>query len=558
MSLADTTENLPLAAASDSLLDDYDFARKYPEQDTSPTSKQEIFGWCCYSWSSEPFIVSAVGTFVPLLLEQFARLAGFRLDDNTKPCVSAPETDNPIPPGLAPPGLIPPGSDKCVLPLFGHFIIDTSSLALYTFSASIFLQALIVISMSGMADRSHFRKSILVVFGILGALTTMAFLGVSYKHYIVASLLAMLANCCFGAVNVCGNAFLAILVSNYPQNSVKVGRDGEFITEANISDTKNQLSSQISGTGAACGYTAALVAQLIAILIVKKFSNPVLGSSTFAIQAAIFFIGCWWLVFQIPVILLMRLRPGPPLHLDETELSHKSSFGSSLYRLSQYTKYGWVTLAQTAMHAQKLRQIMMFLLAWFFVSDSLTTINSTAILFARSNLQMDTTQLGIVGLLTVMFAILGSLVVPNLIRRCGLLAKSALCGAVALACFIPLYGIVGFFTTSFGLHHAPEMFMLAMIYGIVLGSVATLTRSIFSTLIPVGLESTFFSLFAVTDKGSSVIGPIISGLIVDSTHELRYCFVWLLFGLLAGLAILWWGVDLEQGVRDGEAFTEEA
>ncbi|CAM9020065.1 unnamed protein product [Wickerhamomyces anomalus] len=63
------------------------------------TTKTEIFGWCLYSWAAEPFIVSAVSTYVPLLLEQFARENGVRLDNHLIPCL----TENPVVPPILPP-----------------------------------------------------------------------------------------------------------------------------------------------------------------------------------------------------------------------------------------------------------------------------------------------------------------------------------------------------------------------------------------------------------------------------------------------------------------------
>lgn len=524
----------------------------YPEQDTTPTSSRELFGWYCYAWASEPFIVSAVGTFVPLLLEQFARLGGHRLGDPSTPCIPLPNAPLPGPPPGPPPAMPPSvlAAAQCVMPIVGRFAIDTLSFALYTFSILIFFQTLLVILVLGVADRLHYRKTILVLFAVAGGLISTGFLFTPYRHYLVAAALAILANCCFGVVNVCGNAFLAVLVLNHPA--------------AQDADTRAvlQLSSSISGTGAASGYAAALVAQVCAIAIVLHVShltpNPNL---TAPIQAAIAFVGVWWLVFQVPVVALMRSRPGPPVHLVEDTpgllwLGHARVVCS---RAVAYTRIGWHTLGTTATHVGQLQQIARFLLAWFFISDSLTTINSSAILFAKANLKMTTAQLLVISLIVVVCAVGGLLAVPRILQTpaWGIDSKRALCLVVASACAIPLYGLLGFVSTHVGLHHAWEMYVLATWYGVVLGAVATLTRSIYLTLIPTGLESTFFSLFAVTDKGSSIVGPIIVGLITDTTHELRYCFVWLLAGLLIGLACLHYGVDVDQGAKDAARFLHE-
>lgn len=67
-----------------------------------------IKGWYLYCFSSEPFIVSAVSTYVPLLLEKFARINGVSVNDHSVQCSVA--------------------DDKCVLGLFNNSLyIDTSS-----------------------------------------------------------------------------------------------------------------------------------------------------------------------------------------------------------------------------------------------------------------------------------------------------------------------------------------------------------------------------------------------------------------------------------------------
>lgn len=57
-----------------------------------PATKRELWGWFSYSWASEPFIVSAVGTYVPILLEQFARHNAVRVDDHNIACDSPSQT----------------------------------------------------------------------------------------------------------------------------------------------------------------------------------------------------------------------------------------------------------------------------------------------------------------------------------------------------------------------------------------------------------------------------------------------------------------------------------
>lgn len=553
------------------------------EETTIATTKQELWGWYAYAWAAEPFIVSAVGTYVPILLEQFAREKGVRLDDHNMPCL-APMffLGKPDDPSLLPPGDIgdPNRGTQCVVEIFGSWYIDTSSFALYTFSLSVLVQTLVVISMSGAADRGKFRKKLIVWFGVLGGLSTCGFLFVTSTHYLVPAILAIISNSCFGAVSVCGNSFLPVLVATHPDTLEAIakvkneGHDGSSRRESaplleartprdpashpDVIATTSKISSQVSGTGVAIGYFAALLVQVSSMLLVLW-----VGGSSLSLRLAIFCVGLWWLVFQIPVSLLLRSRPGPPLPPKKSHGPLKHTTWARIKRKVHrflmfatngghaYILYGWKTLFATFREARQMKDVAIFLLAWFMVSDAAMTINSAAILFARTEFQMSAPSLAVIGILVVCSGIVGATVIPRyIVPRLGTSNPVAgMAFVVCIAAVIPFYGVIGFYTTHLGLRSPWEMYVLAVWYGIALGGLNTLCRSIFSMLIPRGKESTFFSLFSVTDKGSSVIGPLVAGLIVDRTHDIRYTFYFLLALMVFPLA-LFYNLDVERGSQE--------
>lgn len=568
---------------------------------SNPTTKAELWGWYGYSWAAEPFIVSAVGTYVPILLEQFAREKGVRLEDHTIPCLAPTPPANgtlPLPPGVGDPNK----TVRCVVEIVGHIYIDTSSFALYTFSLSVLVQTLVVISMSGAADRGKFRKKLIVWFASVGALATCCFLFVSANHYLVPALLAIISNSCFGAVTVCGNAYLPVLVKNHPEileavrkSTSSTGSSSQesspLLLEAgaahhssnpfshpDVIATTSKISSQISGFGVAIGYFAALIVQISTILLVSW-----LGSTTFSLKLAIFFVGVWWLVFQVPVQLWLRSRPGPPLPKPvrhqrsslRADGKHKFSLKRKINHFLMhvtngghaYIIYGWKTLLATFKEARQMKDVALFLLAWFLISDAATTINSAAILFARTEFQMSAPSLAVIGVLVVISGIAGAtiipkVIVPRLLTYTGGNPVVGMSFVVLLASLIPAYGVLGFYTKHLGLRSPWEMYLLAVWYGFALGGLNTLCRSIFSMLIPQGKESTFFSLFSVTDKGSSVVGPLVSGIIVDRTHDIRYTFYFLLFLMVLPL-VVFYNLDIERGSKEAlyletiEALVEE-
>lgn len=157
----------------------------YPGQDTRPTSPKELLGWYSYAWAAEVFVVCGIGSFVPVTLEQLARENGVHFGDKTTPCGSSSAIPS-----------VTDGKDlTCVIRFFGWWM-NTASFAMYTFSASVLIQSLIIISMSGAADHGSYRKRLLLAFAFLGSLGTMMFITVTPDTYLFSALWATIGNVC--------------------------------------------------------------------------------------------------------------------------------------------------------------------------------------------------------------------------------------------------------------------------------------------------------------------------------------------------------------------------
>lgn len=476
-------------------------------------ASNNVLGWYLYSFSSEPFIVSAVSTYVPLLLEQFARINGVSLHDHTRRCS--------------------PSDDKCVLGLFDNLVfIDTSSFALYTFSLSVLCQTLIVISVSGIVDMCNtvkFKSNVLLFFGLLGSVSTILISQLNSSQYYSLAFWSIVANCCYGVVNVVGNSLLPVFVPDMIAHHPAY-RDWDV----------DNLTTIISGRGSSVGYVSALLVQIFSVVLVKK------SRSQDNIQVAVLLVGCWWLLWQMPMSWLLQ----------DVSLPAATSTQFRWSRSAKYARYGWASLGDALKHASLLKDVVIFLVGWFIISDSITTINSTAILFSKTELKMNTVDLIFVSILTMVNAILGAFSIPQLLSsRLRQPPQRTLVYIICWASVIPLYGILGFFFSSIGLKHKFEMYMLAVWYGVALGGLSAVSRSVFSLIIPRGKESIFFSLFSVTDKGSSILGPFLIGLITDKTHNIRYSF-YLLFVLLVLSLPVFSALDVARGKREAQELSE--
>ena len=506
-----------------------------------------------------------------MLLESLARENGVLLSDPDTACGSSDSKNK--------------DDGQCVVFVLG-IPINTASFAMYTFSVSVLVQALLVVSISCAADHGNYRKKLLLSFAWLGSACVMAYIFISKETYILGAILTIISNTSFGASFVLLNSFLPLLVRNHPDvieaqrpmtpdlgGSDMESRPLEESTESleanridssspllsdealrpsqsrlsgkathkEITSKELELSTGMSARGIGIGYSAALFLQCISIAILVVMQN-----TTWSQRVVLFLVGAWWAIFTIPAAMWLRPRPGPPL----TDGKKGQLSGIA------YLVYAWKSLFRTAMLARHLMDIMLFLAGWFLLSDAIATTSSTAILFAKTTLHMKPWALGMINVITTMCGIVGALGWSWVSRLLNLQAHQTILVCIALFELIPIYGLIGYLPFVqewgvFGLQQPWEMYPLAGIYGLVLGGLGAYCRSLYGELIPPGSEAAFYALYAITDKGSSVFGPTIVGAIIDKTGSIRPAF-WFLAALIGLPAPLIYFINVERGKREGE------
>lgn len=556
--------------------------------------KRQLRGWLTYAFASEVFVIVSLTLFLPICLEQFARDNGYLLPEKTQPCSLASANSTRI--------ASPQEENRCVVKI-AWLWIDSASFSLYVYSASVALQALTVISMGNIADHPPHRKRLLLGFAALGSFAAMLFFVIpsSSPVWFLAAPLAICANVGFGASIVALNAYLPFLargthevvaarealeqhnythaastaLGGYDEELVAgaLGDDTQFAaepllphdtpsaTDSNVLAAKlahdNALSSataRISGHGIALGYAAGIFMLLLALIPVRA-----LGGSTFALRLAIGLSGVWWAVFSIPAALWLpgasaieaRGQDTDEIGQErETKWSARREIAAAWKRLGGMLRWREV---------KKLSNTFKYLAAWFLLSDGFSSISSTAMLFGKTSLNMPPSSLIVVGALAPSAGIFGSLVWPIIQRRMGWTNKRVLVILLVLASLVPAYGCLGFLpifqhSVKFGGLTTPgEMFVLAVYFGFILGAFQGYARAFYAELIPPGEEARWYGLFSITDKSSSFIGPLIVGLIADTTGNIRYAFFFLVFMVWSAVPFLA-GVDVERGREDARAY----
>ncbi|EKM76305.1 hypothetical protein AGABI1DRAFT_63354 [Agaricus bisporus var. burnettii JB137-S8] len=545
--------------------------------------KKKLYGWLSYAFASEVFVVVSLTLFLPICLEQFARDNGFVAPDRSRPCSALKPISLPTN-GTVTAMMREGDAERCEVKILWAWI-DTASFSLYVYSISVFVQAITVISMGGIADHPPHRKRLLLFFAALGSISAMLFLILPSTSplWLLCACFALVANVSFGASVVAMNSYLPSLAKEAPeveQKKVEVLRGEEIEpddanrlqSEDNIEEPLiarrstttstgkkeydallSRATSRISSLGIAMGYAAGILLLILALVPVSQ-----LGGSTFSLRLAIGLSGIWWGVFTIPAAVWL---PGAGGVKDREEGWSEVGEEREDWRFWREIGKAWVRLGNMLRWREivKLRNTFKYLVAWFLLSDGFTTITSTAVLFAKTSLHMPASSLILIGVLAPTSGILGSLIWPRIQRKFSLSNLSILIILVCLASLIPLYGCLGFLVQKSssihfgGLTTPGEMFGLAIVFGSVYGAFQGYARAFYAELIPQGEEARWYGLFSITDKSSSFVGPLVVGLIGDLTGNIRYAFWFLVVMIWVAVPVLV-GVDVERGRRDAEEY----
>ncbi|KAI0697197.1 autophagy-type protein 22 [Cerioporus squamosus] len=553
---------------------------------------RHLRGWFSYAFASEVFVIVSLTLFLPICLEQFARDNGYLLPGKTQPCnlaVISPAADG------------SEGDARCVVKL-GWLWIDSASFSLYVYSTSVALQALTVISMGGIADHPPHRKLLLLTFAALGSFSAILFLLLpsSSPVWPLVAPLAIFANVGFGASIVALNAYIPTLAHSsqevvtaraelvqlqraHPSQPTDEHADGEAASDAdapllgrpeahesdpavNAAKEKHDkllsaTTSRISSQGIALGYAAGIVMLLLALIPVRAMKG-----STDALRLAVGLSGIWWALFSLPAAAWLpgasAMTHAGAVALEDGEVALPQEDETNWSMMREIVR-AWKRLGQMLRwrEIKRLRNTFIYLAAWFLLSDGFTTITSTALLFAKTTLHMPASSLIVIGALTPTAGILGSLAWPAIQRRLGWSNLQVLVVLVVMASAIPAYGCLGFLpvfqrsSVKFGGLTTPgEMYVLAVYFGSVYGAFQGYARAFYAEFIPPGEEARWYGLFSITDKSSSFVGPLIVGLIADTTGNIRYAFFFLVVMIWSAVPILM-AVDVERGRDDARHYT---
>ena len=162
-------------------------------------------------------------------------------------------------------------------------------------------------------------------------------------------------------------------------------------------------------------------------------------------------------------------------------------------------------------------------------NDGVQTVIALSSQFGQEELGLSVSTLTTAILMVQFVAFFGALLFNAFAKRVG--AKAAVAISLVLWTGTLVYAYAG-------LRDATGFYAMAACVAVVLGGSQALSRSLFSRMIPVGQEAEYFSLYEVSERGTSWLGPLFFGLALQFTGSYRVAILSLAVFFIAGFALL--------------------
>lgn len=357
----------------------------------------------------------------------------------------------------------------------------------YVVALSVGLQMVFLPILGAIADYSHRKKQMLALFAYIGSFATVGLYFLQGTNYRLGGGLFVLANLSYGASIVFYNAFL-------PDIASAEDRD------------------RVSSVGWAVGYLGGGLLLALNLYLFSKAESFGLTPGQ-AVRISLASSGAWWAVFTLIPLSTLRNRlpvkePPPGQH---------------------YIATGFNQLVRTISTARRYPQTLLFLIAYLLYNDAIQAVIALASVFGAEELKLEQSTLVQVILMVQFAAFFGALLFNWVAKATG--SKRAIMVSLVIWTGVLVYAYALLQTTL-------QFFILGAVIAIVLGGSQALSRSVYSLMIPKGQEAEYFSLYEVSDKGTSWLAPLMFGLALQFTGSYRAAILSLVVFFVAGLTLL--------------------
>jgi MFS transporter, UMF1 family len=364
--------------------------------------------------------------------------------------------------------------------------VDPRSWWSYLISVSVLTQVVVLPILGTVADFSAHKKRLMGAFAFIGALATTAMFLLTGGEWLIGGLLFLAANLTFGASIVVYNSFL-------PDIAPPEERDA--------------VSSKAWGIGYLGG------GLLLALNLWLFARSSALGiSEGLAVRINLSSAGVWWALFTLIPLWCLRDRPPGRVRKPGEGLTNTfRAFAATLHEMRRYP------------------QTLRFLVAYLVYNDAVQTVITLAAQFGNDELKLSMSDLTMVILMVQFVAFFGNYLFKWAAAWMG--AKSA----VMVSLLIWTGVLVAMYVS---VRNRTQFFIAAAVVAIVLGGTQALSRSLFAQMIPKGREGEYFSVYEISDKGTSWLCPLLFGLALQFTGSYRLAILSLVTFFIGGLLLL--------------------
>jgi len=413
---------------------------------------REKFSWSLYDWANSVFATTVLAGFFPLFFKSF--WAG-DLDDAT----------------------------------------STALLGTVSSVAGLII-VLIAPILGAMADLSRNKKLFLLIFALLGIISTSTLFFISYGFWEWSLIIFGLSIIGFSGANIFYDSLLIDVSSDEDRNYV-------------------------SSMGYALGYLGGGILFLVNVLMYLYPSYFNLNSQTEGILYSFLSVALWWFVFSMPLFLFVKQK----------NINDIADFKNPF-------KQSFIRVLNTFREIKKYKAVLIFLIAYWFYIDAIDTIVRMAVAYG-TDLGFDSSKLIIALIFTQFIGFPATFAYGYLAEKFGLF--NMLVVGILIYILICIYSL---FITS-----ATDFFILAGLVGLVQGGVQSVSRTIFSRLIPQDKATEFFGFYNLIGKSAVVVGPALVGWMAYIFDNPKAGIISLLLLFIPGIIILFY-VPKTSLVRD--------
>ena len=347
---------------------------------------------------------------------------------------------------------------------FSQYWSNPDNLSISTFylglgnSIASLIVALLAPVLGAIADRGSFKKKFLIFFAFLGIVMTLSLGFIAQGMWPIALLVYIFSTIGFSGANIFYDSLLP-----------------------SVSDKKNV--DYVSALGFSLGYLGGGILIIINFLMISYPATFGLVDAVEATKYSFISVGAWWSVFSIPLILFV----------DEPKFYQRESISESVIN-------GLIQFRNTFNDLKKLKVVATFLLAYWLYIDGVDTVVRMAANFAFT-LGFD--QAAIMGALVLiqLVAFFATLIYIKISNYIGL--KNGIYLVIIGFCVILL---AGYFVESIN-----HFYIVALLIGCFQGGIQSISRSLYSRIIPKKKAAEFYGFYNMLGKFAAVFGPVLMG-----------------------------------------------